>query len=84
MRVPLVLSNAIPGCETENQRTFVSRGMALAPDTPAEQAEAALRLCRDAEERDRMRAAQAEAIRPDNAVQICRALAEKFGGMLHA
>lgn len=84
MRVPLVLSNAIPGCETENQRFFVSRGMALAPDTPAEQAEAALRLCRDAEERDRMRAAQAEAIRPDNAVQICRALAEKFGGMLHA
>ena len=80
VRVPLVLANAIPGCETANQEFFVSRGMAAAPDTPDEQARAALGLCGDRKARERMRAAQAQAVRPDNARQICGLLLEKFGG----
>lgn len=80
VRVPLVLANAIPGCETANQEFFVSRGMAAAPDTPEGQAQAALGLCGDGEARERMRAAQARTVRPDNARQICGLLLEKFGG----
>lgn len=53
--VPMVLMNAVGGCETHNLRFFVERGAACTADTPKELAQQTLALLQDHSRREQMR-----------------------------
>lgn len=53
--LPMVLVNAVSGCEEYNLRFFTERGMALTADTSQDLAELALRLLEDQPAQNRMR-----------------------------
>ena len=61
---PFVCVNAIPGCETENQRFFDQRGMALVSAGDEDAVDKALRLAHDDGAAARMRAAQRSCVNP--------------------
>lgn len=84
MRVPLVLTQPIPGNEITNRRFFLRRGMAVSAGTAGGQVEAAGELLASRQARDAMARAQAETI-PGDAAQRTIALAqsawrERMGG----
>lgn len=64
LRMPLVHTLPIPGCETLNAAFFSSRGMSFTGKNDQELSLAALRLLNDADARERMRTAQEENINP--------------------
>lgn len=71
LRIPLVLSAPIPGCESANAAFFEKKEMALcAPDERAA-ARAAMWLAADQEKSGRMIAAQTKEINPHAAEEIC-------------
>lgn len=55
-KLPMVLINAVAGCETHNLRFFVEKGAAATADTPEELATLTLLLLSDSEKLDRMSA----------------------------
>ncbi|MDO5423517.1 MAG: glycosyltransferase [Eubacteriales bacterium] len=59
-RCPLVHTEPIPGCESENLRYFTERGMSVAADTPKEQAVLGRKLIDDSVMREKMNFAQQE------------------------
>lgn len=58
MALPMVLIDAVAGCEEHNLEYFTARGGAVTADTPPALAEAALTVLRD----DKLRAAMSEAL----------------------
>lgn len=69
--IPLVHTDPIPGCETQNAQFFSSRGMSIAAKGAREQLEAACRLQGDAAQRDAMLEAQRANANPDACDHIC-------------
>lgn len=57
MGLPMVLIDAVAGCEAPNLAFFLRRGMAVTADTPAQIAETALAVLRDEGQLARLRAA---------------------------
>ncbi|MGN1001396.1 MAG: glycosyltransferase [Oscillospiraceae bacterium] len=75
--LPMVLVNAVSGCETYNSRFFVSRGAAVTAGSGAELAALCAGLLGDEAERRRMETALAALSRPRAAEEICAALEER-------
>lgn len=76
-RIPLVHTEPIPGCETENRSFFTSHGMSVSGDTTLAQARAGVALMKDPAACQAMRDAQAHCLLSDSALRIC-ALAEQL------
>ena len=68
--VPIVHMMTIPGCETKNAAFFSARSMSLCEKRIDEADAAAVRLAENEEERESMRRAQRENIRPDAADRV--------------
>ena len=71
LRIPLVLSAPIPGCESANAAFFEEKGMAICAADEQATARAAMWLAADREKSERMVAAQAREINPRAAEKIC-------------
>lgn len=69
--IPLIHTNPIPGCETQNARFFSARGLSFYDEDPVREAEAAIRLAHDGEARARMLKAQREQIPAGACEAIC-------------
>ena len=70
LRIPLVLSAPIPGCETANAAFFEEKGMAVCVQDMEASAHAALWLAADAEKNSRMTEAQARTVNARAAADI--------------
>ncbi len=68
--IPLVHTDPIPGCETQNRRFFFSRGMCTSGKTAATQISRGLALCHDASAAQKMVERQKSCIRQDSAYAI--------------
>jgi processive 1,2-diacylglycerol beta-glucosyltransferase len=75
--VPLVLTNPIPGCEEANARFLSANGLAIATFSPADAAKAARRLLENAEDCEKMSAAQKLFTQNDACSDICSAVLKK-------
>lgn len=71
---PLIHTAPIPGCEIDNLKFFIPRGISLAPKQIAEQIRFGKELVKDKELRNKMTAAQKQYAKPDAGVEICRLL----------
>ena len=65
MGIPLVLAQAIPGCETKNCEFFAGHGMAVKADTLDEAASSAWYLARNEKAAERMVTMQQKTIHAD-------------------
>ena len=78
-RLPMVLIDAVAGCEAYNRNYFVSLGGAVTADEPEELAQLAIRLMQNRGERDAM-AKALDTVIPVNAAQrICDVMKEAVG-----
>ncbi len=80
--VPLAHTAPIPGCESLNIKFFEKNNLSInggQDNSPAVLAEAAYKLCGDADAKARMLAAQRSVINPFAAENICDFMLEKFG-----
>ena len=68
--IPLVHTDPIPGCETQNRRFFFSRGMCTTGKTADAQISRGLSLCHDASAAQKMVERQKNGIRQDSAHAI--------------
>ncbi len=78
-RIPLVLSQPIPGCETANAQFFEDNGLAVCVKDEEAAAHAALWLAADNEKSADMVRAQASTINPRAAADICDMVMENAG-----
>ena len=74
--VPMVLINAVGGCESHNLEFFVSRGAACTADTPKELAWQSLQLLQNEPRRASMRRAMQELDYKGAAARICQLVCE--------
>lgn len=70
LRVPIVHTSPIPGCETRNAAYFSKSGMSVAPRGIKRQVAAGLALAADKNRAEKMLAAQRENINPNAAAEI--------------
>ncbi len=70
-KLPLILTDPIPGCETQNASFFERHGLALVPEKKSDYITAVRTLLDDAATRERMQAAQELYVDPTAAAQIC-------------
>ena len=75
MGVPMVLIDAVAGCEAHNLRFFTACGGAVTADTPRELGQLCLALLNDPERRREMRRCLRSVSRPDAAATVCAVLA---------
>ena len=76
-RIPLVHTEPIPGCETENRSFFLAHGLSVSGRTTVAQARAGVALLQDPTALAAMRQAQASFLHVDAAFRIVR-LAERL------
>ena len=74
-RLPMVLVNAVAGCEDDNLRYFTALGAAVTADTPEELSALCLSLLADPQALSAMAARYAPIARPHAGEAICDALA---------
>ena len=72
--IPIIHTNPIPGCETENVNFYVRKGLSLTSSKFYGQIKAGRSLLHDPEQQDSMRRAQAQTIPHDAASHIYRLL----------
>ena len=77
--LPMVLVNAVSGCEEYNLRYFVQTGLAQTADGPEELADLCIRLLSDPERLEAMRAAGQQIPRKNSAERIYAALSGLSG-----
>ncbi len=70
-KLPLILTDPIPGCETQNASFFLRHGLALVPEKKSDYLEAVRTLLDDTGTRKRMQDAQELYVDPTAAAQIC-------------
>lgn len=68
--IPLIHTAPIPGCETRNAEFFHYHGMSYSSTDMAQQVRTAVRLCKDAEYRNKMTCAQTANANPDTCKNI--------------
>lgn len=74
----LVLTNPIPGCETQNRRFFRKHGLCVSGRNLYVQAAAGIRLLNDEEKTKRMKEKQHEVLPQDASLAIYRFIEEKL------
>ena len=77
-QIPMVHTAPIPGCETENQRYFATRGMSVTAATAEGQVRAGLDLLHSPQAADQMRLCQRQHIPAGAAERIYRMLLSKI------
>ena len=75
VRIPVVHTSPIPGCETLNARFFAERGMSVVGEDAEKAVRAAAELACPGAARDRMLAAQAAHVRRETCGEICDLIA---------
>lgn len=74
----LVLTSPIPGCETQNRRFFRKHGMCVSGRNIYAQAAAGIRLLKDRERAEKIKANQQEFVPGDASLRIYRFIEEKL------
>lgn len=70
-KIPLILTDPIPGCETMNASFFFRHKMAFLPDSKKAYLDAVRKLLDDPDARTQMMSAQEAHVSPQAATQIC-------------
>lgn len=78
--IPMVHTDPIPGCETQNSIYFSVRGMSRTAPTTQDQVTAGLSLLRSPDAREAMRACQRQGIHADAAQRIYEAVVQLLNG----
>ena len=79
MRIPMVHTNPIPGCETKNVEFFQKHGMSIGKRSFVGQVRTGEKLLEREKLRAQMQEAQKKNSRPEAAERICKLLEELTG-----
>ena len=78
IRVPMVHTDPIPGCESANRKFFIKLGMSVSAKTAKGQVRRGLELLNSKEMADHMIEKQKENINPDTVAEICNFIYQKI------